>query len=116
MFEMTSSSIETLTKENITTQNFCHVIRQTMIPSIGVFTHETLCKVNHAEDSLSNKLMLSELSSVSGNMNQNFLVGGIPSNSCDKYINNETRVRATQNRNCSWNIENVFGAERCERT
>ena len=107
---MTSSSIETLTKEN------CHVIRQTMIPSIGVFTDETFCKVNHAEDSLCNKHELSELSSVSGNMNQLVLVGGIPSNSCDKYINNETRVRATQNRNCSWNIGNVFGAERCERT
>ena len=87
-----------------------------MISSIGVLADETFCYVNHAKEPLSNKLMMSECSLESGNMNQLILVGGIPSNSCDKYINNETRVRATQNRNCSWNIEEVFGAERCERT
>ena len=109
----TNCSIETLAKEN-----FCHVVGNDVIPSIGVFTDETFCKVNHAEDSLSIKLLLSELSSVSGNMCQRNLVGGIPSNSCDKYINNvkKQRARAIVERNCSCNIGNVFGAERCERT
>ena len=103
-------SIETLAKEN-----FCHVVGNDVILSIGVIADETFCNVIHTKDSLCSKHMKSEISLESSNTNQ-ILVGGIPSNSCDDTSSVNARVRATQNRNCSWNIEEVFGAERCERT
>ena len=83
-------SIETLAKEN-----FCHVVGNEMIPSVGVFTSETSCKVNHAIEPLSNKLMKSDKFVVSSSMNQLTLVGGIPSNSCDDTSSVNKRVRAT---------------------
>ena len=87
----TNCSIETLTKENL-----CHVVGNDVIPSIGVIADETFCNVIHTKDSLCNKHMKSEISLESSNMNQLFLVGGIPSNSCDSTSSVNKRVRATQ--------------------
>lgn len=66
-----------------------------MISSIGVLADETFCYVDHAKEPLSNKLMMSECSLESGNMNQLILVGGIPSNSCDETSSVNARARAT---------------------
>ena len=83
-------SIETLAKEN-----FCHVVGNEMIPSVEVFTSETFCKVNHAIEPLSNKLMKSDKFVVSSSMNQLTLVGGIPRKSCDDTSSVNAVVRAT---------------------
>jgi hypothetical protein len=83
-------SIETLTKENL-----CHVVGNEMIPSVGVFTSETSCKVNRNIEPLSNKLEKSECSMQVCSMNQLTLVGGIPSNSCDDTSSVNAVVRAT---------------------
>ena len=85
----TNCSIETLTKEN-----FCHVVGNDVILSIGVIADETFCNVIHTKDSLCSKHMKSEISLESSNTNQ-ILVGGIPSNSCDSTSSVWVIVRAT---------------------
>ena len=75
-----------------------------MISSIGVLADETFCYVNHAKEPLSNKLMMSECSLESGNMNQLILVEGISRNSCDNTSSTKQRARAT-NCNCNCNVD-----------
>jgi len=75
-----------------------------MISSFEVLTDETFCHVNHTIEPLSNKLMMSESSMESGNMNQLILVEGISSNSCDNTSSTKQRARAT-NCNCNCNVD-----------
>ena len=75
-----------------------------MISSFEVLTDETFCYVNNTIEPLSNKLMMSESSMESGNMNQLILVEGISSNSCEKTSSTKQRARAT-NCNCNCNVD-----------
>jgi hypothetical protein len=76
-----------------------------MISSFGVLTDETFCHVNHTIEPLSNKLMMSESSMESSNMNQLILVEGISSNSCEKTSSTKQSTRATLVCNCNCNVD-----------
>jgi hypothetical protein len=75
------------------------------VSSFGVFTDETFCNVKRVIEPSSNKLMMSESSMRSSNMNQLILVGGIPSNSCEDTSSTKQRARATRVRNWFCNVD-----------
>jgi len=75
------------------------------VSSFGVLTDETFCYVKRVIEPSSNKLMMSESSMKSSNMNQLILVGGIPSNSCEDTSSAKQRARATLVRNWFCNVD-----------